>query len=106
MQVIKDFNEYEILDMANGMKVEKWNNIILERPDPQVIWIEKNNIDVWDKVDAKYNRSNTGGGSWEIKNKIPDSWPIKYKNLTFNLKLMVLNIQVYFQNSLITGILL
>lgn len=88
MQVIKDFNEYEILDMANGMKVEKWNNIILERPDPQVIWTDKNNIDVWDKVDAKYNRSNTGGGSWEIKNKIPDSWSIKYKDLTFNLKLM------------------
>jgi 23S rRNA (cytosine1962-C5)-methyltransferase len=88
MQVIKDFNEYEILDMANGMKVEKWNNIILERPDPQVIWTDKKNIDIWDKVDAKYNRSNTGGGSWEIKNKIPDSWTIKYKDLTFNLKLM------------------
>lgn len=88
MQVIKDFDEYEILDMADGMKVEKWNNIILERPDPQIIWIDRNNIDIWDKVDAKYNRSNTGGGSWEIKNKIPDSWPIKYKDLTFNLKLM------------------
>lgn len=88
MQVIKDFDEYEILDMANGMKIEKWNNIILERPDPQIIWTDKNNIDIWDKVDAKYNRSNTGGGSWEIKNKIPDSWTIKYKDLTFNLKLM------------------
>ncbi len=88
MQVIKDFDEYEILDMANGMKIEKWNNIILERPDPQIIWTDKNNIDIWDKVDAKYNRSNTGEGSWEIKNKIPDSWTIKYKDLTFNLKLM------------------
>ena len=88
MQVIKDFDEYEILDMANGMKIEKWNNIILERPDPQIIWTDKNNIDIWDKVDAKYNRSNTGGGSWEIKNKIPDSWTIKYKDITFNLKLM------------------
>lgn len=88
MQVIKDFDEYEILDMANGMKIEKWNNIILERPDPQIIWTDKNNIDIWDKVDAKYNRSNTGGGSWEIKNKIPDSWTVKYKDLTFNLKLM------------------
>ncbi len=86
MQVIKDFKEYEILDMGNGYKLEKWNNVVLKRPDPEIIWNSKN-FDSWD-YDASYIRSNTGGGSWNIKKQVPNSWVINYKDLKFNLKLM------------------
>ena len=85
--VITKFDEYKILDMAHGEKVESWNGIILRRPDPQVIWNTESNPDIWKKVDAYYHRSNTGGGSWDNK-KAPSSWQIHYKELTFNLKLM------------------
>jgi len=83
MKVINDFKDYEILDMANGQKLEKWGNIILSRPDPQIIWTDKN-IDKWNEY-AEYNRSSTGGGKWNIKKNIPDSWIIEYKDLKFNL---------------------
>ena len=86
MKVINDFKDYEILDMANGQKLEKWGNIILSRPDPQIIWTDKN-MAKWNE-DAEYNRSSTGGGKWNIKENIPDSWIIEYKDLKFNLKLM------------------
>ena len=85
--VITKFDEYKILDMAHGEKVESWNGIILRRPDPQVIWNTESNPNIWKKVDAYYHRSNTGGGSWDNK-KAPSSWQIHYKDLTFNLKLM------------------
>ena len=85
---ITNFDEYKILDMANGEKVESWNGIILRRPDPQIIWKDKSNNEAWNKVDATYHRSNTGGGAWEKQKKIPDAWQIHYKELTFNLKLM------------------
>ena len=87
MKIVNDFKEYEILDMANGQKLEKWGDVILSRPDPQIIWHEKN-TDLWNKADAEYIRSNTGGGSWNIKKNIPSSWVINYKDLKFNLKLM------------------
>ena len=83
-----NFKDYKILDMSNGEKVENWNGIILRRPDPQIIWNKKNNNEIWKEVDATYHRSNTGGGYWEKYKSIPDSWQIKYKDLTFNLKLM------------------
>ena len=87
MQVIRDFNEYQILDMYDGKKIEKWNNIILSRPDPQIIWPKID--DKKYKIDATYNRSNKGGGSWTINNsKIPSTWQIHYHELVFNLKLM------------------
>ena len=88
MKVVNDFNEYQILDMQNGQKIEKWGNYVLTRPDPQIIWNYPSNID-WNKSDAIYSRSKTGGGSWDIRNhKLPNNWQIKYHNLTFNVKLM------------------
>ena len=85
--IITKFDNYKILDMAHGEKLEDWNGVLLRRPDPQVIWNTESNPDIWKKVDAYYHRSTTGGGSWDIK-KVPSSWQIKYKDLTFNLKLM------------------
>lgn len=86
--IITKFDDYKILDMAHGEKVESWNGIILRRPDPQIIWDKETNKDVWVKPDATYHRSKEGGGYWEKHKNIPDSWQIKYKDLTFNLKLM------------------
>ncbi len=89
MKLVEDFHEYKILDMSDGMKLEDWNGKELLRPDPQIIWQNKEHPEYWDKVDAVYHRSNKGGGNWEIKNtKLPKSWSIHYHNLTFNLKLM------------------
>lgn len=89
MKVVKDFTDYEILDMASAQKLERWNEVLLSRPDPQIIWNQKSRPALWDSVDAKYQRSKTGGGEWHVYNKdMPDSWTIKWQDLTFNLKLM------------------
>ncbi len=89
MKLVRDFIDYQILDMSEGMKLETWNGKELLRPDPQIIWNNKKHPEYWDKVDAVYHRSNKGGGSWEIKNnKLPESWQVSYKDLTFNIKLM------------------
>ncbi len=82
------FDEYKLLDTSDGMKLESWNGIKLLRPDPEIIWHDKDET-IWNKIDAKYTRSKTGGGEWSIFNKsIPDMWQIHYKDLVFNLKLM------------------
>ena len=89
MKMVEDFNEYKILDTSNGMKLESWNGKELLRPDPEIIWEHKDYPEYWDKVDAVYNRSNKGGGSWDIKNKkLPESWQVHYHEMTFNIKLM------------------
>ena len=89
MIVIKDFKEYKLLDMADGMKLEMWNGYKLLRPDPQIIWKEKSHPELWNNIDATYHRSNKGGGEWEVINpKLNNKWNIHYKDLTFNLKLM------------------
>ena len=89
MLVVDDFKDYEIIDSSNGMKLERWGNIYLLRPDPQIIW---NNGDLLEKyknkINAVYYRSNKGGGHWENLKKTPTSWKINYDSLTFNIKQM------------------
>ncbi len=88
MEIAKEWKDYEILDMADGEKLERWNNVILIRPDPQIIWKEKTFKEKWKTANARYNRSNTGGGAWQYNKKIPEKWQVKYKDLTFNIKPM------------------
>lgn len=89
MELVKDFKDYEILDASNGEKLERWGNITLLRPDPQIIWDNGNLIDSYYKdIHAVYHRSNKGGGYWEELKNMPDVWQVKYKDLIFNLKKM------------------
>ena len=84
MQVSNDWKEYRCLASGDGEKLERWGNIILRRPDPQIIW-EQSKAEIWSSCDGWYHRSNKGGGSWEFKKKLPDSWTINYKNLKFKV---------------------
>lgn len=88
MNVASDWKDYEILDMANGEKLERWKDVVLARPDPQIIWKNKSFPERWKKINARYIRSNSGGGHWEYNKKIPNTWQIKYKDLIFNIKPM------------------
>lgn len=88
MWLAKDWKDYEIIDSSRGMKLERWKNIYLLRPDPQVIWDNGDLLEKYSNVNAVYYRSNKGGGHWEILKKTPIDWQINYKDLTFNIKQM------------------
>jgi 23S rRNA (cytosine1962-C5)-methyltransferase len=82
------WKDYELLDCSGGERLERWGEITLIRPDPQVIWNTPKTHPKWKNADAVYHRSNSGGGSWEIKKMLPDFWRINYGELAFNVKTM------------------
>ncbi len=88
MRYTKDWKDYELIDCSCGERLERWGNIILVRPDPQVIWKTEKKNPLWKRANAYYHRSKSGGGAWEVKSKMPDFWSINYKDLTFNIKTM------------------
>ena len=88
MRVSSNWLDYELIDTSCGERLERWGDIILIRPDPQIIWNTERKNPLWRKAHAKYHRSNSGGGQWQVFKKIPDSWSLKYRDLVFNVKPM------------------
>lgn len=82
MNISNKWIDYECLKTGNGEKLERWGNIILNRPDPQIIWPKK---EKWNNYDGYYHRSTLGGGYWSFEKKLPEYWTIKYRNLTFKV---------------------
>ena len=88
MRSSEHWKDYELIDASSGERLERWGDIILIRPDPQVIWNTEKKNPLWRNAHARYLRSNTGGGKWQVYKKIPDSWRIRYRGLNFNVKPM------------------
>lgn len=88
MRVAEDWKDYELIDCSNGEKLERWTREILIRPDPQVIWKSEREHRLWYQPGARYLRSKTGGGKWQVYKHIPGVWQVRYKDLTFNIKTM------------------
>lgn len=88
MRVSKAWKDYELLDCSDGERLERWGNVTLIRPDPQVIWQTPKVHPMWKKADARYSRSNSGGGAWQVYKNFPEEWSIKYRDLTFKIKPM------------------
>lgn len=89
MWLAGEWSDYCLADSADGEKLEYWGKYLLRRPDPQAVWEDRDNDALWKKADAWYHRSKSGGGSWEFMNKkLPPSWSISYRDLTFQIKPM------------------
>lgn len=83
MYVSKNWKDYEVIDASQGEKLERWGDVILRRPDPQVIWKSK---EKWQKVDGHYHRSKSGGGNWEFFRNLPERWTVSYRDLKFYVR--------------------
>ncbi|MDD4124757.1 MAG: class I SAM-dependent methyltransferase [Eubacteriales bacterium] len=82
-----NWKDYELIDASDGERLERWNEYILIRPDPQIIWSGERKNPLWSKADGIYRRSHDGGGEW-IKKDIPDEWTVRYRDMEFILSPM------------------
>ena len=88
MRLADRWEDYGILATGDGYKLERWGKVILLRPDPQVIWPARTDMERWPGLNAVYRRSEQGGGGWKILRPMPDQWTVSYGNLKFSVKPM------------------
>ena len=86
MKIAQHWKDYQIIATGDGQKLERWGNVILLRPDPQVIWRTDIDMSSYPGLNAVYLRDTSGGGRWRILKNFRDSWTIKYKKYTFLIK--------------------
>jgi 23S rRNA (cytosine1962-C5)-methyltransferase len=88
MKIAQNWKDYSVIATGDGYKLERWKNIILLRPDPQVIWAAQRDMFAYPGLNAYYKRSDKGGGGWKILRPMPEEWNISYRDLTFAIKPM------------------
>ncbi|WP_411342833.1 class I SAM-dependent methyltransferase [Paenibacillus sp. WLX1005] len=86
MYIADQWKDYELIDTGDGERLERWGDILLRRPDPQIIWPKTGNDPRWSQVHGHYHRSSSGGGEWEWKRKIPERWELAFQDLKFHIK--------------------
>ena len=82
------WKDYELIATGNGEKLERWGDVILLRPDPQAIWPAPFDLSRYHGLNARYVRSSSGGGRWDVLRPFPNEWTISYGDLRFLIKPM------------------
>ena len=85
MRAATNWKDFEVLDTSGGEKLERWGDVTLVRPDPQVSWNTPRS-DAWRRANARYDRSPSGGGSWRVKHLPKAEWEIGYGDLRFHIR--------------------
>ena len=88
MKIAENWQDYKIIATGDGYKLERWKDVVLLRPDPQVIWKSQIDLFSYPGINAVYRRSDKGGGAWEYRLPMPDEWEIAYRDLRFKVKPM------------------
>ena len=88
MKTADGWRDYRVIATGDGYKLEDWKGVLLLRPDPQVIWPSGRDLDGFPGLNAKYVRSETGGGRWNVLKKMPEEWTVSYRDLKFLVKPM------------------
>lgn len=79
MLLAPDWQDYALVDAGDGDKIERWGKYLLRRPDPQAIWPMESELE----PHARYYRSAAGGGHWAYAAELPQSWRVRWNELTF-----------------------
>ena len=101
MYVAKNWKDYEVID-TGAAKLERWGDVILRRPDPQIIWPLEHETHEWRQA-----RSLSPQLFWRRKlgyeKPIPERWTIGYENLKFHIKPTSFKHTGLFLNKRLTG---
>ncbi len=81
-EIAKNWKDYECIDAGDGYKLERWNNVILSRPESHADWSKNPKVKEWKETHAHYLINK---GEWQMNQTLPETWNIQYKDLTFKV---------------------
>lgn len=81
------WQDYALLDTGEGRRLERFGEVILDRPDPQILWQKRLSASEWKKASSTFTTSKDDKGRWQNNTSLPNSWVVSYNQLKFSLKL-------------------
>lgn len=84
--IVSGWSDYELLDSGDHMKLERFGEIVLARPETQALW-RPAQTGIWKRAAAEF-RFADGKGDWKKHGAVPDHWPMHWNDTTFLARLM------------------
>lgn len=79
-----DWEDYELLDSGDGLRLERIGPYTFVRPEAQAVWSPVLLAKIWEKADAVFQPTGEeSGGRWMYRRQIEARWKIRYKSLVF-----------------------
>jgi 23S rRNA (cytosine1962-C5)-methyltransferase len=73
------FKDYELIDVGNFEKLERFGQYITIRPEPQAVWDKSLSIQEWEKrAHVRFVPKSSSSGEWVKLKQMPDQWKISY----------------------------
>ncbi|MCX6790507.1 MAG: class I SAM-dependent methyltransferase [Candidatus Kaiserbacteria bacterium] len=79
------WSDYELLDSGENMKLERFGEVIVARPETQALW-KKQKPELWESADAVFAFRDKKG-AWDVRNPVPESWELAWQETTFSAAL-------------------
>lgn len=81
--------DYALLDSGGGRKLERFGTIVVDRPEPQALWSRRLGDGAWKKAHAVFSASadDEEKGKWRFDKPVPESWPVKVRDVVLTCKL-------------------
>ena len=77
--------DYELLDSGDNMKLERFGNVVVARPETQALW-RKRRPELWEKADAVFTFRDKKG-AWDVRKGVPEAWELSWGPTRFLARL-------------------
>ena len=80
-------NDYALLDSGDGLKLERYGNYRIVRPEAQAIWARRLPASEWDCADAVFtgDTDEEGLGRWNFANRpLGETWPMAFDGIAYH----------------------
>ncbi len=75
----QNFKDYELIDVGNFEKLERFGKYVTIRPEPQAVWDKTLSPAEWEKrAHIKFIPRSSSSGEWKKLKQMPDQWQIRY----------------------------
>lgn len=82
------FADYRMLDSGGGRKLERFGQVVVDRPEPQAMWQRRSPTDRWAKADAVFSgEEDEESGKWRQRTQVLESWPVRLDDVTILCRL-------------------
>ena len=83
--VTSNEKDYELIDSGNGKKLERYGDVVMDRPDPQALWQPLKDRNVWNQANAVFMREGKST-KWHNDKTVPAAWPMPFAGLVFEIR--------------------